>query len=71
MVINALIGFAVFCFGATVLGICIWRPEIRQRITFILNVLLVFFFPIGTPLAIYAFWKVDKQIPLTPEKGAN
>jgi hypothetical protein len=37
-------------------------PAYRRWPTVGLNVLLLLCFPLGTALAIYGFWKVDKQI---------
>jgi hypothetical protein len=41
----------------------IWFPDHRRWPTVAVNVLLLLYFPLGTALAIYGFWKVDKKLP--------
>jgi hypothetical protein len=56
------------CYLLAMLAILIIRiaaPSIRKWPTFTLNILLAPLFPAGTALAIYGFWKVDKQLPST------
>jgi len=47
------------CIG--VLLIRVFAPQHRKWPTLGLNIVLVIYFPFGTPLAIYGFWKVDKD----------
>jgi hypothetical protein len=42
-----------------------WSPPAGRIATVGINVVLLIFFPFGTALAIYGFWKVDKG-PLRP-----
>ena len=49
--------------SVAVLIIRIAFPSLRKWPTFALNIILALYFPIGTALAIYGFWKVDKLAP--------
>src|SRR5262245_34400072 len=54
----------VACYAAACVAVLLLRllaPAYRKWPTLGLNVILLVYFPIGTPLAIYGFWKVDKQ----------
>ena len=62
ILVDTAIGLAFVCLEAAVLYFRIWLPERRRQITFVLNIALTLFFPIGTALAIYGFWKIDKRI---------
>jgi hypothetical protein len=52
------------CYIAACIAVVLIRilaPAHRKWPTFGLNIILLLYFPIGTPLAIYGFWKVDKK----------
>jgi hypothetical protein len=53
------------CMLAAIVGGLVIRlafPAYRRWPTFGLNFILLLFFPFGTALAIYGFWKVDKNL---------
>ena len=53
------------CFLAAIALVLLIRlvfPAYRRWPTLGLNIILVLFVPIGTALAIYGFWKVDKNV---------
>jgi glycopeptide antibiotics resistance protein len=62
--LNALMIEGCF-FAAIALGLLIRLvfPAYRRWPTLGLNIVLVLFVPLGTALAIYGFWKVDKNLP--------
>ena len=61
-----LVGAVNLCFlffEVVVLLIRIGLPERGRAVTMALNIVLLFAFPLGTALAIYGLWKVDKANP--------
>ena len=54
------------CFIGAMLCVLLVRlflPKYRRWPTFGLNIFLLLMVPLGTMLAIYGFWKVDKKLP--------
>ena len=52
--------FLAMC--VAVLVVRIFFPVRRKWVTFVFNILILFWFPFGTALGIYGFLKVDKEI---------
>jgi hypothetical protein len=54
------------CYVAAIVVVLLIRiafPASRRWPTLGLNIMLLLFIPIGTALAVYGFWKVDKNLP--------
>jgi hypothetical protein len=61
--VDTIIGIVYCSFAFIVLAVRVWFPTARKEITIMFNIALLIFFPVGTALAIYGLWKVDKRAP--------
>ena len=59
--VTAMIYAVVTAAMAATVALRFWSPPAGRIATVAINVVLLIFFPFGTALAIYGFWKVDKR----------